>query len=303
MYIGIDIGGTSIKYGLVDSQGQVSETGKCRTDHSLAGLIDSIKEIVKKYQENVRIEGVGVSAPGIIQADGYMTTGGAIRELYGVNLKELVSEAVGLPVAVENDGNAAAVAEQWTGNAKGKKNYIVVVLGSGMGGGIVINNEVYRGAHGMAGEFGFMVTKSVSGEDVEASSLNKTASVIGGICYQYNLISGEKPVYDAVQIMAKAEENDAKAVEVMDNFYHHLSIGLMNLISSFDPEVVLIGGGISANETFMPRLKQTIHEMESKHGSISGLMNKTFADVLPAKLKNNAGLIGAVYQLHKHSLA
>ncbi|MHC5248326.1 ROK family protein [Enterococcus sp. LJL90] len=301
MYVGIDIGGTSIKYGLVNVAGQVSQSGKIKTDHSLEGLLNDLTAIITEFQKEEQVEGVGISAPGIIQSDGFMTTGGAIRELYGVNLKELIEKRVQLPIFVENDANAAAIAEQWVGNAQGKMNYLCVVIGTGMGGGIIINDQIYRGAHGMAGEFGFMVTKDVvDANDVEAASLNQTASVIGGICNQYNKLQPDaEPIFSSEKIMELAEAKDANAVKVMANFYHNLGVGLLNLISCFDPEVVLIGGGISENQQFMENLRSSLTDLETNHQSIKFLMDKTFAEVLPAKLKNNAGLIGAVYQVHK----
>lgn len=301
MYIGIDIGGTAIKYGLVDAQGTVTEIDKCKTDHSLSGLLERISSITKNFQEKYEIEGIGISAPGIVQSDGFMTTGGAIQELYGVDFKNKMEEAVQLPVFVENDANAAAVAEHWIGNAQGIANYICMVIGTGMGGGIIINNEIYRGAHGMAGEFGWMVTRNFPEMAViEEASLNKTASVIGGICNQYNQLRPEdEPIYSAEAIMKLAAENDETATKVMADFYQNLSIGLMNLISCFDPEVVLIGGGISENPEFMEKLTAKLKESEENHGSISFLMGKTIAEVKPVKLKNSAGLVGAVYQLRK----
>lgn len=92
-----------------------------------------------------KIEGVGISAPGIIRSDGYMITAGAIRSLYGENIKKVIEAETGLPVTIDNDANAAAIAEKWLGNAKEMKNYIFLVLGTGVGGGISQNQEFAKG--------------------------------------------------------------------------------------------------------------------------------------------------------------
>lgn len=104
----------------------------------MLSIIDKIKLVHK-------IEGVGISAPGIIRSDGYMITAGAIRSLYGENIKKVIEAETGLPVTIDNDANAAAIAEKWLGNAKEMKNYIFLVLGTGVGGGISQNQEFAKG--------------------------------------------------------------------------------------------------------------------------------------------------------------
>ncbi len=299
MYVGFDIGGTNVKHGVLNESGTILQKGMFPTKQQLEQLLTDLEATTKEYQKNYEIEGIGVSAPGIIQKDGFMTTGGAIPELYGVNLKEKIEAKIQLPVYVENDANAAAIAERWIGHAIGVENYLCIVLGTGVGGGIIINGKVYRGAHGMAGEFGYMLTREITdSENIEESSLNWRGAVVGGLCRQYNNHRKEKiPITNAQVIMQRAQKGEALALKVVTDFYQDLAVGLLNLIGSFDPEVILIGGGISANPEFMATLQATLSELEDRHESIAYLKDKTIAPVKAAKLQNDAGIIGAAYQI------
>lgn len=308
MFIGIDIGGTNVKYGLVSEEGEIISKGIMPTRHAKEELLADLEGLVLAYKANASKEvlGVGISAPGTIRPDGLMITAGAIKPMFGVNLKIELENRVGLPVNIINDGNAVAIAEHWLGNAVGVANYICVVLGTGMGGGIVINHQLYSGTHGMAGEFGYMVTRNLPEAmqaDIEPCSLNYTSSVINGLCKVYNkaVMDGGLPdsqlTMDARDILKRASNGDNIARQVLGKFYENLSVGLLNLVSVFDPEVVIIGGGISANEEFINNLTLAFEELQRRHDSVAFLMDKTIAGIKPAKLTNDAGLLGAVYQL------
>ncbi|MFZ2769444.1 MAG: ROK family protein, partial [Lactococcus raffinolactis] len=155
-YVGFDIGGTSVKYGLVNEAGEILEKGSFVTTPDDGELmIANMAKQVKTYQEKQDILSVGVSVPGIVRKDGYMVTAGAITAFFDINLKEVCEAAFQLPVVVQNDANCAAIAEQWIGNAQGVSDYIVIALGTAVGCGIIINDAVYQGAHGAAGEIGW----------------------------------------------------------------------------------------------------------------------------------------------------
>lgn len=305
MYVGFDIGGTTVKYGVLDEKGNILEKGSIETKYEPDIFYASLLKIIEEAQADYQIKGIGISAPGIVQKDGFMLTAGAIRPLYGENFKQRLEELTGLPVTVENDANAVAIAEKWIGNATDMENYLCLVLGTGVGGGIVINEKVYRGSHGMAGEFGWMmIDKLPETGDLEAVSINKRAAIVGGLVRLYNeaLQKNEdtfNPVSDAREIFTLAENGDELATTITKQFYVDLSVGLVNLISCFDPEAILIGGGVSANEHFHRELQKTLTEVEKNHESINYLRGKTIAPVIPTKLKNDAGLIGAVYQIHQ----
>ncbi|MBO0430876.1 ROK family protein [Enterococcus sp. DIV0660C] len=306
MYVGFDIGGTTVKYGVLDETGTILEKSVIPTNYQLADFLVELDGIVKDAQKRYeKIEGIGISVPGIIQKDGFMLTAGAIRPFYGANIKLELERLTGLPVSVENDANAAAIAEHWIGNAQGLENYLCIVLGTGIGGGIVLNGEVFRGAHGMAGEFGWSIIDQLPAEgDIEEVSWNKRAATVGGLCYQYNLSQKKSDVaapmlLDAREIFQKEAEGEALAINTVEQFLTDLAVGMLNLISCFDPELILFGGGISSNEQFNQRFQKRLEELMDRHQSIHYLKDKTIAAVRPAKLKNDAGMIGAVYQIHR----
>lgn len=305
MFVGFDIGGTTIKYGVLNEQGEILEKATIETNYVVEELLNDMEQIVAEAQAKYEIEGIGISAPGIIQKDGLMLTAGAIKPLYGLNLKQALAKRCQLPVAIENDANAAALAERWIGNARGIDNYLCMVLGTGIGGGIVLNGEVFRGAHGMAGEFGWMVIEELPEQgDIEEVSVNKKVATVGGLCYQYNLAQKKndpqaEPVWDARELFAREAAGEALATAILAGFFFDLAVTLINLISCFDPEVILVGGGISANEAFTQRLQETLGQVKKRHESIHYLEGKTIAPVRMAKLQNDAGMIGAVYQIYQ----
>lgn len=188
-YIGIDVGGTTIKYGLVDHAGQIQAQGAVPTPLNKNDFLEQLTKIVTDYQAQATdLAGIGISMPGIIKNNGFLVTAGAVRSMIGVNLKAEMEQRTNLPTNVENDANAAAIAEHWLGAAQGIENYLCLVLGTGFGGGAIINNQLYRGAHGMAGEFGWMLTHDLDfTRDLEDASLNKSSAIVGGLCHTYTL--------------------------------------------------------------------------------------------------------------------
>ncbi|WP_282709419.1 ROK family protein [Ligilactobacillus sp. Marseille-Q7487] len=295
-YIGIDMGGTSIKYGLVDKKGKVSAKGSVKTAQSKDEILASLEQIVQDYQQENEILGIGISAPGVIKADGYMQTAGAIACLYGANLKEYLEQKFKLPVTVENDANAAALAEGWFGAAKGCQNYLALVLGTGVGGGIIINGQIYRGANGHAGEFGWaLMTQQDDPDDLEYGSLNFHGATVLGLTRLYDLAKGNsQPQTDARQIFIEAKEGLEPAKSVMQHYLMMLSKGIFNLVTAFDPEVVVLGGAVSANETFRADITVAYEHYLHNHKGIKDLPS---ASLKFAQSGNDAGLIGAVYSL------
>lgn len=293
-YVGIDIGGTSVKYGLVDANGQVSNKDSFKTnDDDKDALLSDLVVAVKKIQAiDSEVAGIGVSMPGVVQENGFLTTSGAVKCFTEINLKDLLEEKTGLPTKIENDANAAAIAEKWLGTAKGIHNYISLVLGTGVGGALIINDQIYRGAHARSGEFGWMIVED-DDIDVEMGTLNFRGATVIGLIRRYNQYS-DKPVDDGRVIFERADAGEVLAKSVLKSYYRSLAKGIINLEVSFDPAVVIIGGGISANTEFMDNLNQEIKNIQAVHNSIKDI---DLPEVKAAKLKNDAGMIGAVYQL------
>ena len=305
-YLAFDIGGSFIKYGVIDDSGKILKKGKVLTPHAekpfLKVLNDKVKEEQKVYHD---ILGIGLSAPGTPNFEGEMVNFGALTEMYGLALKAKLSNLTHLPVVVENDANAAAIAEKWLGTGKKYSNYMVISLGTGIGGGIVINNQIYRGGHGIAGEFGWVLNHGISrvGELEEKSQNFKSATVMG-LLRRYNQSmksithNAFTELTDAKDVIALVIIKDKVATIIFDEFLSDLTINLMNLTACFDPEVILIGGGISSNDYFMEKLQQKWLDLISRHYGLNrvsqqGLLTK----IKRAGLKNDAGMLGAAYTL------
>lgn len=291
-YVGIDVGGTSIKYGLINANGQIIEKANIKTAAKKEQVLADMAHIVQRYlDKGQHIAGTGVSMPGVIEADGMLTTAGAVKCLYGTNLKDELEKRTGIKTTIENDANSAAIAEQWLGAAQGLHNYLDIVLGTGVGGALVINDQIYRGAHARSGEFGWMLLDDQH-DELEDGSLNFQSATVIGLLRIYN-IKAQEEVTDAREIFARADNGEPIAQLVLHNYFRKLAQGILNLVVSFDPAQVIVGGGISVNPAFQSGLNQPYTELQSEHSSVRDL---ELPEIVPAKLGNDAGMIGAVYR-------
>lgn len=297
-YVGIDIGGTDIKYGLVNADGSIMDKNKRATNSSGEEILSAIKDIVSGYQVEFDVAAVGVSVPGIVQEDGYLITGGAIHDFYEYPLKAKLETLLNLPVTVENDGNCAALAEKWLGAGKDAHNFLTVVVGTGIGGGFILNDELFRGATSTAGELGFMIIEPIKEDDVRMATLSLTASVQCGLVDKYATGNAPAEALNGKKIFTLASKGDMKAKEVIEQFYNRLAKGLFNVAVTFDPEVILIGGGISTNTIFIDELNQRVAELKANHRDMK---NIHLAPIHACAFLNDAGLIGATYKAVKES--
>lgn len=291
-YIGIDIGGTSIKYGLVSAAGKILSQASLPTATKQEEVLTNLAQIVLDYQKDgYDLAGVGLSMPGVVEANGMLTTAGAVKCLTGVNLQNELEKRTGVPTTIENDANAAAIAEQWLGAAQGVHNYLSLVLGTGVGGALVINDQIYRGAHARSGEFGWMLLDEQH-DELEDGSLNFQGATVIGLLRIYN-IKAQTDLTDAREIFTRASNGELVAKHVLTTYFRRLAQGILNLVVCFDPAQVIVGGGISVNPAFRSGLKEAYTELQAEHSSVRDL---TLPDIVPAQLGNNAGMIGAVYR-------
>lgn len=291
-YVGIDIGGTSIKYGLVSAAGEIVAQASLPTAIEQEEVLADLAKIVTDFQDAGHdLAGIGVSMPGVVEADGMLTTAGAVKCLTGVNLQTELEERTGLATTIENDANAAAIAEQWLGAAQGIHNYLSLVLGTGVGGALVINDQIYRGAHARSGEFGWMLLDEQH-DELEDGSLNFQGATVIGLLRIYNL-KAQTNLTDAREIFTRAADDELIAQHVLATYFRRLAQGILNLVVCFDPAQVIVGGGISVNPAFRTGLQQAYTELQAEHSSVRDL---TLPDIVPAQLGNDAGMIGAVYR-------
>lgn len=291
-YIGFDIGGTDIKYGLVDETGTIVTKSRLETPDDGDVIFETLHSVIKNYEKEYRIDAVGVSVPGVVTDDGFMVTAGAIGDFYGINLKETLETLTGKAVFIENDANSAALAEKWIGNAKHYKNSLTVVVGTGIGGGVIINDALYRGGNFSAGEFGFMIVNPIENEDTRAATYTMVSSVQFGLIEPYQTLVNDMSV-DGLKIYERAAKGDVQAQTIIESFYQKLAIGIFNIAVTLDPEIILIGGAISTNTLFMEGISRHVLKLKNDHVNL-GLMK--FPEITHCQFLNDAGIIGAAYK-------
>ena len=283
-----DFGGTKIKHGIINDRVELItksayNTERERLDPFLTNLYATIDRYIEKYE----VSGIGISMPGYVDIDtGYVERAGAITALDGQNIKEILEDKYGLPVEVENDGNCAAIAEKMSGNATDVDNFIVMTIGTGIGGGLFLNGDIYRGYRLRAGEFGMMVTYLPDDKKVE---LNHTAAITYLIAEYKKLKKIEGPV-EGTEVFAEARANP-EVKNLIDHWIGYVAQGVYNLTVTLNPEKILIGGGVSANPYLIKEVNRQINDFRYWH--------EFTIPVMRCKYLNDAGLIGAYYHFKR----
>ena len=173
------------------------------------------------------------------------------------------------------------------------ENFISMVVGTGIGGAIVIHDRLYRGTNATAGEFGFMLAEPINGGDTRLASLSLTGSVQSGVVNRYAETTKEENL-DGLAVFNKAASGDVLAVEIIEMFYARLSEGLYNLSVSFDPEAILIGGAISSDEAFIAELNKRVNAIKAGHPDMAKVK---LPPIIPCYFRNDAGIVGSVYKV------
>ncbi|VTX69367.1 MULTISPECIES: ROK family protein [Fusobacterium] len=281
--LAIDIGGTMIKYGLVSSDGEILSTNKIETEaeKGLENILNKIDNIFKRYKENNPV-GVAVSGTGQINGIIGKVIGGnpIIPNWIGANLVKILEEKYNLPAVLENDVNCVAFGEKWIGAGKDLSNFICLTIGTGIGGGIILNNQLFRGENFVAGEFGHILIKK--GEFEQFAS---TTALIRLVKERTGKTLNGKEIFD----LEKKEIVEYQ--EVISEWIENLTDGLSSIVYCFNPANIILGGGvIEQGEPLINRIKDSLFKK-------IGPQFKEKLNIIQAKLGNNAGMIGASYLL------
>lgn len=304
--IGIDIGGMSIKAGIVkDGEIISTKTKVTRVDGILDTLIDDLSDLINGIlNENGieigKVEKIGVGFPGVVTNNGYVTC---------VNLK-LINQPVldklndkfkNIKVSIANDANVAALAEYRHGSMKGFESGVMITLGTGVGGGVVINDRLISGANGIGAELGHLII----GENYydcncgnngcfetfcsATAIINYAKKLIekNKDCKLYQVCEGNLDNLTAKMVFDLYKEKDKISIEVINRFKKYLAIGIANIVNFIDPDVVSIGGGVSnSNDIILDNLSDEV----KKHLPFK---ESNICDIVIAKFKNDAGILGA----------
>ena len=284
-----DVGGTEIKYGLMDDDLKITENGHVPTPmDSFEHFAQVIQEIYNPFKKEC--EGIAMSLPGFVDTEnGRVNGGGALSYNWGTPVAGLLSERCGCPVVLENDGKAAAQAEFYCGSLKGCKNAAVFVIGTGVGGGLIINGELVRGRHFTAGEFSFVNTDSSRFDAVDSfMGFNCSTSALLSI-YQEKTHSEES--IDGREFFTLLE-SDPFAKESLDLFTERIAKQIYNLYWLLDLEKVAIGGGISRQPILLAKINEKFEQIK-KDNPVKSYLPDIHIEIVPSTFGNDANLIGA----------
>lgn len=299
---GIDVGGTTVKCGLFTVEGELIEKWEIKTRTENNGekiLPDVAKTVLDKMQEKGiakdEVAGVGIGVPGPVRGDG--TLDGAVNLHWGFhNIPVEMGELTGLTVKAGNDANVAALGEMWRGGGAGYKNLIMVTLGTGVGGGIIHDGKVVAGAHGAGGEIGHVHVEDSITTPCGCGNygcLEQVASATGIA----NLAKAELAVNDTPTIMksdyisAKTvfdayKKGDEVAAIVVDRFANYLGAALANFAAVLDPDIFVIGGGVS-------KAGQVLIDCVEKSYKKNAISFCKDTKIVLAELGNDAGIYGS----------
>lgn len=291
-YLCIDIGGTNIKYGILNPNGYIiMKNTRSTPKENYSGLIETIITIYEDVKREYRdIEGIALAIPAATDnTTGMIMSPGALGYIEGKNIKKSLEDKLNIPVEVENDGNCAALAEIWKGAAIYNNDAVLVVIGTGIGGAIIKNRQIHSGANLHAGEFGYGIHQFNYG-DKSFDSWSHTASTGTLVKNVARRLGKEDTEIDGFEVFRLAENGNKVAIEEIDKLYYGLAIGIYNIQYYFDPEIVLIGGAISRRETLISEINKRLDHI---------LQEVKIANIHP-KIKachflNDANLIGALY--------
>lgn len=292
-YLAFDVGGTAVKYAVVDEDGQIENRQKFAIPENIEGMY---QEIVKVYEQNKDVEGIALSMPGAVDSDdGIIYGSSAIDYIHGPNIKKDLEKMTGKSVELENDANCAALAEVWKGAAKNEQDCCFIVSGTGIGGAVIKDRHVHHGNALHGGEFGYMIMRYSPHEQKyytwsdDGSTVAVTKRIAKELGVDYHTIDG-KEVFD------HADQNPVYQ-KYVDKFYQTLAMGIYNLQYAYDPSMIIIGGAISARKELLDKVNEQLDAI---------FVQLTHAKVRPnikvCEFGNDANMIGAVYHfMQRHS--
>jgi glucokinase len=308
MYIGIDLGGTNIAGGLVNDDGVIVLKKSVPTlrDRGSEAVMADIAHVIKALiEENPSLHkpvAIGIGIPGVADP-----LSGDVRvcvnlNWYDVPLRRRLQETIDLPIYIDNDATVAGVAEFEVAQGGKYKNAVLLTLGTGIGSGIIIDGKVVSGHHGIGAEFGHTIVgenfyicncghngclETFASSTAIIKYMRHRIEAEGADSAVLQMVDGQTERINGEMIFKAAEMGDPLAVETIDRLVKYLAIGMINLVATIDPEVILLGGGLSmAGNFLLDKVVTAFHQLKYYKAL-------PIAKVEIAKLRNDAGIVGA----------
>ncbi|MGF9846625.1 ROK family protein [Priestia megaterium] len=283
MYLAFDIGGTFVKFALIDASGNIQTKSKFPTPDNIEALVEGMIE--NYIPASAKVKGIAISCPGTVDIrTGTIYYGGTLKYLHQQNLAKLLERKCKIPVTIENDAKSAALAELWLGSIKEYDNALVLVLGSAVGAGLVLNGKLYRGKNLSAGEVSYIM--HLNPNTLNADFFGPTGSavdMINNIAEKKGIDASGQRVFDLIN------NKDPEATFIFNKYCLQLAEQIMNLQYLLDPEVIAIGGGISAQPVVVEGIQRAITKI--KENNPNHYINPK---VVSCKFQNDANLLGAL---------
>lgn len=317
LILGVDLGGTKIATALATTEGEILARGyaptsaKARPDAVINNMLKTIEKTMSSGKVGLpQLLGIGIAAAGIIDSDnGKVITSPNLPTWHEVPLRDAVKQRFGIPVCLGNDANLAALGEWHFGLKKGVANLIYITVSTGIGGGIIADGKLYTGSCGAAGEIGHM-TIDVNGPRCNCGNIGCWEALASGSALAreamrqirkgantsiIELVDGDLSKIDAKVVFLAAKEGDELAQELISRLAYYFGIGLANLVNIFNPELILIGGGVAKMGDLL--LQPAINVVKQRAFSTSAAS----VEIKPALLGDDSGVLGAVAFVLEHS--
>lgn len=309
-YIGVDIGGTKVLSALVDSKGKMINKVQVPTEADkgeeviISNTVNSIKQVIENSEiKKSKVKRIGVGSPGPLDIKKGMIIENSNLSWSNVPIVKILEKIIGIPVILENDANAAALGENLFGAGKDADNIIYITISTGIGGGIIIDRNIFHGGKGNAGEIGHMTLVPDSNYQCGCGNYGCFEAVASGTAIarrgkevltknKNSLIvkysNNKADLIDAPLIAKAARDGDREAIEIYQLTGRLLGVGIANIVNLFDPEIVVLGGGVMhSKDLFYSELNDSLKERALQY-------NLKNLEIKEAKLGKDTGVMGAV---------
>ena len=285
--LSFDIGGSSVKYAVIEKTGKILAKGKKTTPQEKEEFFRLIENVAASYRRAYTIEGAGFSFPGAVDdVSGVIGGSSALPYIHDFPIRQELERRLSLPAALENDANCAALGESWLGVGKEHEDLVFLVIGTGIGGAVVKGKRIHHGKHLHGGEFGYMVS--------DAS--HRILSEIGSTRVLAERVADAKGLpreeMDGRKAFALADAGDADALQAVSAMYEALAMAIYNLQYAIDPEIFVLGGAVSERPGFAEEIGKRVDVILKDVG-----VARIRPVIRPAQFGNDANLLGAVRAL------